>query len=521
MKKIISISICLLSLTFNLSSQITFQKTFEKDGGGNGFACLQTSDEGYIIGGYTATFGSSDAYLIKTDVNGDTSWTKTFGGSGADAGWSIDQTSDGGYIIAGYSNSFGAGNDDVYLIKTDMNGDTVWTKTYGGTNNERGNYIKQTSDGGYIITGYTESFGAGGQDLYVIKLGATGDSLWIKTFGGTMNDVGNSIIQTADGGYIVTGVSYSFGAGNGDVYLVKLDVNGDSLWTKAYGGTSLDYGYSVQQTSSGSYIVAGYTESFGAGNYDCYVFKIDVNGDTLWTKTYGGTSVDQGRDIQETSDNGFIVTGWTFSFGAGGADVFVIRTDTNGDTLWTKTIGGPLDDQARSVRETADDGYILTGGSASFGSSYNVYLIKIDGTNYVGCNQSSPTTIVGATLTQTSNTTTQLENTITSVASTGTIAASGAELMTVCESAGINSEKNVNFLSVFPNPSVGVFIVLFTSTIKNGQIEIINLLGENVYSENILNVSSASINIEGISPGIYFVRFSDGDQFYCTKIILE
>ena len=198
MKKILLVlMLAMIGLSAN-AQQITFQKTYGGTGNDYANSVQQTTDGGYIIAGYTASFGgdSSHVYLIKTDSLGDTLWTKTYGGDSSDIGNSVQQTTDGGYIVAGTTNSFGAGNVDVYLIKTNSIGDTMWTKTYGGTNIDVGSYVRQTLDGGYIIARYTGSFGAGGFDVYLIKTNSLGDTLWTRTYGGTFADFGSSVQQT-------------------------------------------------------------------------------------------------------------------------------------------------------------------------------------------------------------------------------------------------------------------------------------------------------------------------------------
>jgi hypothetical protein len=297
-------------------------------------------------------------------------WTKTYGGSGADCGYSVQQTLDGGYIIAGYTHSFGAGGSDVYLIKTDGNGDIIWTKTYGGSNDDGGNSVQQTSDAGYIIAGWTH----GG--IYLIKTDGNGDTVWTKTFGGSSEDEGYSVQQTSDGGYIIAGYTKSFGAGLSDVYLIKTDGNGDTVWTKTFGGSSEDEGYSVQLTSDGGYTIAGYTYSFSAGKSDVYLIKTDANGNIVWTKTFGGGSYDVGYSVQKTSDRGFIITGYTSSFGCVGQNVYLIKTDGNNDTIWTKTFSGSGYDVGYSVQKTSDRGFIITGYFSANGG--DVYLIKTD-----------------------------------------------------------------------------------------------------------------------------------------------
>jgi uncharacterized delta-60 repeat protein len=345
----------------------------------------QTSDGGYIMAGYTSFFGagSFDVFLIKTDANGNIQWAKTYGGTAIDWAYSVQQTSDGGYIVAGYTRSFGAGGWDIFLIKTDANGNIQWAKTYGGTDWDEAYSVQQTSDGGYILAGGTYSFGAGGADIFLIKTDANGNIIWAKTYGGTDEDRAYSVQQTSDGGYILAG-STGFGPYY-DIFLIKTDANGNIQWAKTYGGTDWDEAYSVQQTSDGGYIVVGRTLSFGAGYYDIFLIKMDANGNIIWTKTYGGTDEDRAYSVQQTSDGGYIVVGRTLSFGAGGLDIFLIKTDANGNIIWAKTYGGTAWDGVSSVQQTSDGGYIVAGFTGSFGAGYyDVFLIKTDANGNIG-----------------------------------------------------------------------------------------------------------------------------------------
>jgi hypothetical protein len=374
-----TIILLILFLPVSIFAQITFERTYGGSSHEIGLSVLQTSDNGYIISGRTESFGSlSDVYLIRTDSLGDTLWTKTYGGFHIETGWSVLQTSDEGFIIAGTTHSFGAGESDVYLIKVNTSGDTLWTRTYGGSGFENGISAKQTSDNGFIIVGWTDSFGAGVEDIYLIKTDSLGDTLWTKTYGGTSYDYGWDVHKTTDGGFIITGDTESFGAGSNDVYLIKTDSLGDTLWTRTYGGSSGDGGSSVQQTSDGGYIIAGGTSSFGAGNADVWLLKTNSTGDTFWTRTYGGTGSDDGREVRQTLDGGYIIAGGTGSFGVGG-DVYLIKTDSLGDTLWTRTYGGSGYEMCWSAQQTSDGGYVLLGTTDSFGSGLvDVYLIKTD-----------------------------------------------------------------------------------------------------------------------------------------------
>lgn len=366
-------------VSFSLNGGWT--RTFGGNSGDGGYSVQQTSDGGFIVTGPTDSYGagSGDVYLIKTDADGDTSWTRTYGGGSYDWGQSVQQTAEGGYIIACYTESYGAGFSDIYLIKTDAEGDTSWTRTYGGWYFDEGYSVQQTADGGYIVAGSTSSYGSGSYDVYLIKTNTNGDTLWTRTYGGSNWDVGLSVQQTSDGGYIVAGFTESFGTGSGDVYLIKTNSDGGTSWTKTFGGGDWEKGFSVQQTSDGGYIVAGWTESYGAGYADVYLIKTNTNGDTLWTRTYGGNLEEKGYSVQQTADGGYIVAGPTESFGAGSADVYLIKTNANGDTSWTRNYGGSDWDEGRSIQQTFDGGYIVAGLTYSYGAgSADVYLIKTD-----------------------------------------------------------------------------------------------------------------------------------------------
>jgi len=298
---------------------------------------IQTSDGGYAIAGYTESFGAGDydVYVVKLDAKGNLQWTKTIGGPKDDQGTSLIQTSDGGYAIAGYTKSFGAGDYDVYVVKLDAKGNLQWTKTIGGSKDDRGTSLIQTSDGGYAIGGYTTSFGAGKADVYLVKLDAKGNLQWTKTIGGPEGEAGFSLIQTSDDGYAIAGIIISFDLEEGDiyddVYVVKLDANGNLQWTKTIGGESWDWGYSLLQTSDGGYAIAGSTQSFGAGLSDAYLVKLDANGNLQWTKTIGGPKDDYGNSLIQTSDGGYAIAGATDSFGAGEIDIYVVKLDKNGN----------------------------------------------------------------------------------------------------------------------------------------------------------------------------------------------
>ena len=318
-------NIFLFSALPALASQ--WAKTYGGSGYDEGSAIQQTGDGGYIVAGYTQSFGAGryDGWVLKLNADGSVAWQKTYGGSSDDYAYAIQQTGDGGYIVGGFTQSFGAGNYDAWVLKLNADGSVAWQKTYGGSGNDYANAIQQTGDGGYIVAGYTQSFGAGNYDAWVLKLNADGSVAWQKTYGGSGDGCAFAIQQTGDGGYIVGGFTVNFVA-----WVLKLNADGSVAWQKTYGGSGNDRTYAIQQTADGGYIMAGNTQSFGAGSYDAWALKLNADGSVAWQKTYGGSGLDYAYAIQQTADGGYIVAGMTLSFGAGENDVWVLKLDANG-----------------------------------------------------------------------------------------------------------------------------------------------------------------------------------------------
>ncbi|MFW6120674.1 MAG: hypothetical protein ACOC80_07205 [Petrotogales bacterium] len=312
------------------------------------------------------------------DIPPDEEWNVTFGGSLRDVGMSVEQTTDGGYIITGVKDFNYYDESNIWLIKTDDRGNKEWDKTFGSKGHDSGHSVQQTSEGGYIIAGRTWSYGSGDYDVWLVKTDGDGNEMWNKTFGGINMDTGDSVLLTTQEGYTIVGYTESYDIGGGDVWLIKTDIDGNEKWNKTFGGAKGDFGNAIQQTNDAGYIITGCTESFGSGYFDVWLVKTDGDGNEMWNKTFGGPERDYGFEVLQTTDGGYVIAG-TKSYGAG-EDIWLIKTDGDGNEMWNKTFGGNDDDLAYSVRQTNDERYIITGYTYSYAPGYasDLWLIKTD-----------------------------------------------------------------------------------------------------------------------------------------------
>jgi len=363
-------------LSTHLSSSASYEapltewnRTFGGAGYDWAYSVEQASDGGYLIAGLTSSFGAgqSDVWLVKTDFAGNMEWNKTYGGADHDGALSVQKTSDNGYIVAGYTFSFGVGgSSDFLLIKIDAAGNTQWSKTFGGTLYDKAWSVQQTTDGGYVVAGVTESFGSGAGDFWLVKTDSSGNKQWDRTFGGERYEEAKSVKQTSDGGFIVAGWKrlYSYT----DFWLVKTDASGYLEWDKTYGGSYDDEAYSAVQTVDGGYIIAGHLDTW-YGGVRSWLVKTDSIGNAQWNQTYSG---DRAYSVQLTSDKGYVFAGRE------GSDFLLAKIDSSGGVQWNEMFGGFGIDEARCVRQTSDKGYIVTGITNSFGAgSDDFWLIKL------------------------------------------------------------------------------------------------------------------------------------------------
>jgi len=384
--KLFVISVFLLFLGL-FSADNVFPGWFKHYGGSDndfGKSIQQTSDGGYIFAGYTQsyTYGLNDFAIYRLNSSGNKVWFKHYGGTNNERGYSIQQTSDGGYVVAGYTYSYTYGGEDFALYKLNSSGNKVWFKHYGGGNTDYAYSIQQTSDGGYIVAGYSGSYTYGGNDFAIYKLDSNGNKVWFKHYGGSNNDYAYSIQQTSDGGYITAGYTYSYTNGSDDFAIYRLDSNGNKVWFKHYGGTNSDRCYSIQQTSDGGFVMTGSTESYTHGNSDFAIYKLDSSGNKVWFKHYGGSSYDFPNSIQQTSDGGYVVAGYTYSYTHGAYDFAIYRLNSSGNKVWFKHYGGSTEDMGYSGQQTSDGGYVVAGHTLSYSygnADFGLYKLDSNG----------------------------------------------------------------------------------------------------------------------------------------------
>lgn len=346
-----------------------------------GRSIIELSDGGYVCAGNSSTSGNEfgDLLLIKIDKSGGEQWIHNLSFSPSDRANMLIESSDSGIIIVGNTVSIINGSKDILILKTNQSGHVEWHNNYGNDEDQEAHYIHLLNDNSYIICGQSVEQNTGFNELLLMKVDLDGTEVWSKTYGGNGDDFGYSIIEENDGSILVTGMTKSFGDLNGDAWLLKIDINGNEVWNKTYGGSGIDLSRHFISTSDG-YIMIGNTTSYGSGNNDIFLIKVDLEGNQQWSNTFGGIGTDIGRKIINCNNNGFALIGYTDSYGEGNSfNNWLIKIDELGNLIWDKTFGGDGNDRALSGIKTSDNGFILSGFSDSNSSDLpNVFIVKTD-----------------------------------------------------------------------------------------------------------------------------------------------
>ena len=510
----------LLLVACHLNAQVTFQKTYNNSSWDIGSSVQLTADGEYVIAGSTFAMANNDFCLIKINTNGDTLWTKTFGGAGSDVCNSMQQTFDEGYVLVGKTTSFGTGGD-IYVIRVDFYGDTLWTKTFGGNGDDIGISIQQTQSENYIITGASASFGSGSYDMCLILIDTNVSIVWTKVLGGVDGDWGNCVQQTFDKNYIIAGLTNSFGEGMDEVYLVLADSSGDTVWTRAYGGGGNDEVRFIQQMPDSGFAIAGGSGSFAVSGV--YLIRTDINGDILWTRTYGDSCGEVAWGFDQTSDGGYILAGETCGYGADWWDAYMLKVDSMGNVMWSKTykFDNNMKNTFYDVKQTADGGFIAVGETGSL-TTRDVYVVKTDANGNSGCGEKDVNTIVGSTNTIVSSTNTIVGSggivggTNTIVGSTNTV--EGVLCFDTITGIDQKSEmlKENCSLEIFPNPVQEIVYFKNIPASKKMTLFISNILGQVIYQAEL---TERSINTAFMRSGIYFLNLQTDDTSFKAKLV--
>jgi len=512
--------------SFPSSSQVFFQKLFGKisPAGLMAHSVYQTADGGYVAGGGTGmAFSYSHAALVKFDSLGNEVWNKIYNpGGSSDISLYALQANDSGYLLVGYKHGI---DYELYIIKTDASGNVLWAKTYGGLYDTDGFSAAQTADGGYVIAGTADNNGAPVGSL-LVKMNAAGNVLWTRLF----NDLSSyGVIETPGGGFVLSSLSHNVGSFK--IGLTKTDSDGNLLWHIFYEGVpTTGTAFSFCRTMDNGFIVAGHTDSVGAGNNDIVLVKTDSSGNILWSKAYGGAMNELPYCVKELAGGDIVIAGTSNSFSAS-SDVYFLRTDNTGNILWSRTFGDAWHDEVSSTaatfQQTSDSGFVLAYASDTVGQNLgisDIFLVKTDATGFSGCNEGNPTTIVTPlTLLQMNDSLHSDSLVLTETMQTITVSSAGT-LVSICESIGIGEAKEETGIDIYPNPTTGKFTIKNAEFRESQTIEIYNTLSQKVMVVHLPTPNSllqTGMDISMLRSGIYFVQATSGDKIFRGKVVKQ
>ncbi len=475
-----------LLFCFHAIGQIkTFRKVFSQGLYTFGRSIVVDSDGSNLITGSVNLGGTfdSDLYLLKTDSNGNVVWNKTYIKPGIDWGICLKRIPSDGYIISGYT-SRGAGGYDVLLMKIDSLGNEVWSKTFGGSDWDFGNSVDILPDGGFMVAGETYSYGQGNADMYLIRTNSSGDTLWTKTMGYTGEDRASCVKTTTDGHIVITGCISDTVSHYKRISLMKLDVQGVQIWNKLYGYTLDNEGMTVLQTANGGFIIGGYTSKADSTQKNAYVMRTDAQGDSLWSQYYQWNHDDAIHDIIENADGTLVYTGVMEGFGNSPDDMLIFKSDAAGNWLVGGSFGGASTEEGFGVKATPDGGFIAVGSTNSYGSSISsIYLVKTNQLLY-------------------------------------------AKDSIIYSTTDIKTYQKESPCMVYPNPFKEKTNIVLTEKSTNIHLELYDLMGRNlpVHWSRFVSQEKTILELyrEDLPPGVYFYNIIVDNQIAQRgKIIAE
>ena len=522
------------------SATTTFLRTYGSTGNDVCNSFWETND-GYLAAGYSDGLTSNktnangkDIYLMKTDKYGNQVWAISYGGTGDEEINIIrpDGIGSENIIMGGYTSTFSGTNNDVLVQKIDGSGNFVWANTFGGTGDESAKFIKKTSDQGYIVVGQTNSAGAGNNDIFVMKLDSTGNEQWQKAYGSTGEETA-VYVEEVSGQYVIGGTTDGAGSGGTDGFAMKIDGSGNFVWANTYGSTGDESFNSGKIDGSGNFVWAGSTNSVGNGGDDGMVMKIDGSGNFVWANAYGSTGDESINDGKIDGSGNFVWAGSTNSIGNGGDDGMVMKIDGSGNFVWANAYGSTGNDGAK-VAYSTNDGIIAWGNAAPNPGDNDIFCFKMDSVGNTACDQSSGN-ISGTTFTATK---TALSFTITndpfgtsvsgtnntvSLPNSGNIAKDSSLCSKVVSNSNIFDSKTQESIDVYPNPSTGIFTIDMQMIEGNATIEVYNILGARVHLETVkVNLSEQrTIKLAGHKSGIYILKVHTANKTYTQKLIFN
>ncbi len=524
----------ILFLVITFSSLCGYNQHFDmlygSENGDQGWQVTPTQDGNIALCGYYQNdgLGTEQFYLSKIDTNGNTLWSKTFGhiidtsaiapinfekdfGTGNKA-FDMIELADGSIVMTGVTHNFGAGDENIYTVRADANGNLEWSFVNGGNQEDYGYGICQLPNGMIIIAGATQSFGAGQRDGYAMSINEQGDTSWTMLCGGPALDGLFSVTPSYDGQIIATGYTFSSGAGNADVYMCKIDTLGNLIWEKTFGGPSNDHGYKIIPTSDFGYIMVGRTESFSSGGQDVYIIKTDSLGNLLWSRAYGGIDMDGANSVIEHSNGNFSIAGYTRSYGHGQNDMLLLTVNAQGDLISSYAYGGEDFDYGQSLSLINNQIYLI-GYTNSFGNgSDDIYVVKPDA-NLSNCHSmeiipdETPTSDSLDTLTSPIKRGGYL---ILSQTQSGN---TYAEDLDACQFNHID-ETTHSDIELYPNPATDYINVTCDGAFG---FEVYNLNGQAIIRGN--GNKSKYIDLTDFKSGAYFLRIRQGEKVLNRKII--